>query len=140
MGDLNTVSMTGRVCHDPFHNFTKNGCEKCVFTLACNRYYKNNNTGETEKETSFIAVEAYGNKRVQYLMDTLKKGTKIHVHGYLRQDKWVDEQNNNKERIKIIASDIHPICDRRENYEQQNNVSQNNNEIPDDDATDDIPF
>ena len=55
---LNTVSLQGRMVRDPELRRTNSGKAVTSFTLACDRDFKNQQTGE--KEVDFLDCVAWG--------------------------------------------------------------------------------
>ena len=70
------------------------------------------------------------NTRAEKLHQYLTKGTRVHITGKLRQQRWQTEQGENRSRVEILVDDID--FDSREQRPQQQASS-----VYDDDV---IPF
>lgn len=103
LNNMNSVIIEGNLVDDPEVKNTPNGTAVCAFAIASNRYYKANN--ETEKETSFLNIEAWS-KLAENCGAYLKKGRGVRVVGRIKQDRWVDQQGKHASRLKIVADHI----------------------------------
>jgi single-strand DNA-binding protein len=103
MNSLNSILMEGNLTKDPELKTTSKGTSVCAFTVASNRYYKQED--EQKQEVSFFPVEVWAG-----LADTcnqyLKKGRGVRVVGRLKQDRWKDQDEKNHERFKIVAEHV----------------------------------
>ncbi len=91
MGDLNHVSLTGRVVRDAELKRTGANLVVCEFSLA-NNYSKK--TGETwSKKANFFKLAVFG-KMAESLCPYLKKGALVGIEAELRQNQW--EQGGKK--------------------------------------------
>ncbi len=111
MNNLNSILVEGNLTHDPDVNVTGNGTSVCNFSVATNRFYRNKEK-EVVQETLFLAVESWGN-----LAETcgtyLSKGKKVRVVGRLKQNRWKNEEGEDKERYVVVAEhvDFSPAAD-----------------------------
>lgn len=103
MNSLNSVLIEGNLVRDPVLNETPKGTKICNFTIATNRYFKQDE--EYQKEVSFIDVEAWS--RLGVVCDNgLQKGQGARVVGRLKQDRWNDKEGAFKSRLKIVAEHV----------------------------------
>ena len=65
----------------------------CKFTLACNQ-------GE---RTIFLPVEVWNQ---DHLQSYLRKGSKVLLSGYLKQDTWQNKSGENRSRIVLVANAV----------------------------------
>jgi single-strand DNA-binding protein len=100
MNNLNSILVEGSLVRDPVYRSTPKGTPVCSFTIASNRYFKNN--GTLENEVSFFDVETWA-KLAETCRDLGHKGRGIRVVGRLKQDRWTDADGNARSRIVIIA-------------------------------------
>ncbi len=103
LSNLNSIIVEGNLVRDPLVRATPNGHQVCLFALASNRFYRQNE--QTEKEVSFFDVETWS-KLAQTCGDVLKKGRGVRVVGRLKQDRWVDNAGKNQSKIKIVAEHV----------------------------------
>lgn len=103
MSALNTVALTGRVTRDPEIKYTPTGKAVASFSIACDRYTKNE---AGEYDTDFFNVTAWG-KTAEYLSNYIKKGRLVGLSGRLQQRSWVDKTSGDKRSVvEIVAENI----------------------------------
>jgi single-strand DNA-binding protein len=103
MNNLNSILIEGNLVRDPLYRATAKGTPLCTFTVASNRYYKQD-TG-MEKEVGFFDVEAWA-KTAEYSYNLGKKGRGVRVVGRLRQDRWTSADGQNHSRVSIVAEHV----------------------------------
>jgi single-strand DNA-binding protein len=103
MNSLNSILLEGNLTRDPETRTLPSGSQVCNFSVASDRYYKQNEV--LEKETSFFDVEAWG-RLGQTCFETLRKGRGVRVVGRLRQDRWTDTAGKVQSRVKIVAEHV----------------------------------
>ena len=107
--DLNCVVVCGNLVRDlgsddKSFSYTKNGSAVAKISIATNRSRKVGD-GQYENETSYFDVTIFG-KTAENLKPYLTKGKKIAVQGTLKQERWKDQQGNNRSRVCIIAESV----------------------------------
>lgn len=103
MNSLNSMLLEGNVVRDPVLKETPKGTPVCTFSIASNRYYKQDDT--TEKETSFFEVETWG-KLAETCGKSCRKGRGVRIVGRMKQDRWVGSDGKNYSRVKIIGEHV----------------------------------
>ncbi len=103
LNNLNSIIVEGNLVRDPILKTTPNGHQVCSFSVASNRFYRQNE--ETEKEVSFFDVETWS-RLAQTCAETLKKGRGVRVVGRLKQDRWEDASGKTQAKIKIVAEHV----------------------------------
>lgn len=103
MNNLNSILLEGNLVRDPDLKATPSGTPVCTFSVASNRWYKQND--QLEKEVSFFDVEAWS-KLAQTCGETLKKGRGVRVVGRLKQDRWNDGEGKAHNKVKIVAEHV----------------------------------
>jgi len=103
LNNLNSIIVEGNLVRDPILKTTPNGHQVCSFSVASNRFYRQND--ETEKEVSFFDVETWS-RLAQTCAETLKKGRGVRVVGRLKQDRWEDASGKTQAKIKIVAEHV----------------------------------
>lgn len=98
MADLNKVFLIGRLTHDPELRYTPSGAPVSDLRLATGRVYTTKD-GDRREETLYIDVTVW-NRQAENCCQYLKKGSQIHVEGYLKMDSW-DDRNTGEKRTKI---------------------------------------
>ncbi|MEA1876828.1 MAG: single-stranded DNA-binding protein [Bacteroidota bacterium] len=103
MNNLNSVLLEGNLTADPKLNITSNGTSVCHFSIATNRYYKKDDV--YVQKVIFTDIEVWqglADNCAQYLM----KGRGVRVVGRIDQDKWIDKNNNNRTKLKIVGEHV----------------------------------
>jgi single stranded DNA-binding protein len=77
-------------------------------------------------ETSFFDVTVWG-KPAEDLKSEIVKGSPVRVSGRLQQDRWQDQNGNNKSKIFIVADSVKVYP-----KEQKQNNSGNTSDFPED--------
>jgi len=79
------------------------------FTVATNHAYKDRNGGAVI-DTTWHNVTAWENKEIQDL-DKIGKGTKVHVVGRVRYNKYTGIDGVERNNIEVLASKVNIIND-----------------------------
>ena len=103
MNSLNSIIVEGNLTKDPQLSRTPKGTPVCGFSLASNRYYKQEN--EFQKEVSFFDVEAWS-RLAESCGEYLHRGRGVRVVGRLKQDRWQDAEGKPRSRTKIVAEHV----------------------------------
>jgi single-strand DNA-binding protein len=112
MADLNKVFLMGRLTFDPELRRTPMGTAVAELRLATSRTW-NNRDGEPQKETLYIDVTVW-DRQAENCCQYLKKGSGVHVEGYLKMDSW-DDKTTGEKRTKIkVQADRVQFLDRRD--------------------------
>jgi single-strand DNA-binding protein len=103
VNSLNSILLEGNLVRDPESKTLATGSQVCNFTVASDRFYKQNDN--TEKEVSYFDVEAWARLGVA-CSQNLKKGRGVRVVGRLKQDRWTDVEGKAKSRVMIVAEHV----------------------------------
>jgi len=103
MNNLNSIILEGNLVKDPVMKITPNGHSVTTFTIATNRFYKQND--KMVGEVSYFDTESWG-KLAETCADILKKGRGVRVVGRLMQDRWEDPVGTFHTRVKVIAEHV----------------------------------
>ncbi len=114
-GDLNRITLIGRLTRDPELKYIQSGSAVTNFSIANNRIYTTNN-GEKKEDVSYFDCIAWG-KMGEILAEYCQKGRRIAVEGRLQQRRWEDQEGNKKSKIEIVADHIQ-FLDGKQNSEQ----------------------
>ena len=106
--DINSINIIGRLtrdCGSGEHDFgyTKGGTASATVSIAVNRSVKRNDEWQTE--VSYFDVKIWG-KSAENLKQYLTKGKQIGVSGFLKQDRWKDNEGNSKSKVYIVAENV----------------------------------
>lgn len=111
---LNCVSIAGRIVRDPELRRTGSGKAVTSFTVACDRDFKNQQTGE--KEVDFfdcVALGAAGENAARYF----SKGQMAMVTGRLQIRQYTDKNGQKRRTTEILVNSIY-FCGSKENGTQ----------------------
>ncbi len=99
MQNVAYVIIDGNLTTDP--QLKKTNSDKSVmnFTVACNHEWNES------KSVSFFSVECW-DKLAENCGKYLNRGSRITVQGELREDRWLDDDNQRHSRVKIVAKFI----------------------------------
>ena len=103
MNSLNSILLEGNLTRDPESKTLPSGTQVCSFSVASDRFYKQNEI--LEKEVSYFDVEAWS-RLGQSCVENLKKGRGVRVVGRLKQERWTDNEGKNKSKVKIVAEHV----------------------------------
>ena len=103
MNNLNSILIEGNMVRDPLLKTTPKGNIVCNFTIASNRYHRQESN--VEREVSFFDIEVWG-KLASACADHGRKGRGVRVVGRLKQERWVGSDGKNHTRIAIVAEHV----------------------------------
>jgi single-strand DNA-binding protein len=103
MNNLNSILIEGNMVRDPEYRTTPKGTPVCNFSLASNRFYRQDNG--YEKEVSFFNVETWA-KLADTCNNMGRKGRGIRVVGRRKQDRWTGNDGKSHSRITIVAEHV----------------------------------
>ncbi|MDR0640909.1 MAG: single-stranded DNA-binding protein [Treponema sp.] len=103
MNNLNSILIEGNLVRDPLLRSTPKGTSICTFTLASNRFFRQD-TG-MEKEVNFFDVETWA-KLAEHCYSQGHKGRGVRVVGRLKQDRWNGTDGRAHSRVAIVAEHV----------------------------------
>jgi single-strand DNA-binding protein len=103
MNNLNSIIIEGNMVRDPLFRSTAKGTSLCTFTIASDRYYKQDSG--LENEVSFFDVETWSNL-ADSCHDMGHKGRGVKVVGRLKQNRWNDPDGKPRSRVAIVAEHV----------------------------------
>ena len=103
MNNLNSVLIEGNMVRDPQIRSTPKGTQVCNFSIASNRFYRQDSN--LEKETGFFDVEAWG-KLADACSNQGRKGRGVRVVGRLKQGRWTGDDGKNHSKVSIVAEHV----------------------------------
>lgn len=108
---LNCISVSGRLVRDPELRRTAAGKAVTSFTLACDRDFKNQQTGE--KEVDFLGCTAFG-ATGENAAKYFHKGQMAMVTGRLQIQRYTDKSGQKRSRAEIVVASVY-FCGGKEN-------------------------
>ena len=103
MNNLNSILIEGNLVRDPLFRTTPKGTPLCTFSLASNRFFRQDSG--LEKEVSFFDVETWS-KLAESCYSKGHKGRGVRVVGRLKQERWNDPEGKSRSRVTIVAEHV----------------------------------
>ena len=103
MNNLNSVLLEGNLVRDPLIRSTPKGTAVCNFTIASNRFFRQDSG--FEKETGYFDVETWS-KLAEVCYAKGQKGIGARIVGRLKQDRWESSEGGTRSRIVIVAEHV----------------------------------
>lgn len=100
----NRVGIMGRLAQNPEVRYTQGGAMMVTFTLAVDRDYKAQSTGE--RETDWIDCVAW-RKTGEFISRYFTKGRMALVEGRLQVRKWTDKDGNQRRTTEVVVDEIY---------------------------------
>lgn len=139
MNDLNKIEIIGRLTKDIGNQdfaYISTGTAKLNISIASNQSQKRN--GNWEDVASFFDVVIWG-KTAENLKPYLTKGKQIAIVGHLMQDRWKDQNGNNRSKVYIVAEEVQLLGGNDKNAQKSDSY----NRQPEEQSSDfqeDLPF
>jgi single-strand DNA-binding protein len=102
-GGINKVFIIGRLGKDPEHRSTAGGTPVSTFSVATNRFRKQN--GNLEKDTEWHRIVAYG-KSAEQCNQYLHKGRLVCVEGALETRSWENPPGQKHYMTEVVAARV----------------------------------
>jgi len=103
MNNLNSILIEGNLVKEPVTRTTNKGTATCTFTIASNRFYKQESG--FEKEVSYFDVETWA-KLAESCQAKGSKGRGVRVVGRLKQDRWNGSDGKSRSKVIIVAEHV----------------------------------
>lgn len=101
---LNRTIIMGRLTKSPELRRTASGVSVVSFTIACERDFKDKQSGE--KVTDFIDVVAW-RQTAEFVNQYFDKGRMAIVEGRLQIRDWKDKDGNNRRSAEIVTDNVY---------------------------------
>lgn len=123
---LNSISIMGRLSSDPQLRRTASGKAVASFSVACERDFKNQQTGE--KEVDFIECVAWGGT-AEMVEKFFHKGQMAVATGRLQLRDWKDKNGQKRRTAEILVNSIY-FCGSKESGTQASSGADNGYSTP----------
>jgi single-strand DNA-binding protein len=100
---VNKVILLGHLGKDAETKFTPSGVARTNFTIATNRRWKDQQTGEWKEITDWHTVVLW---RSENLTNYLTKGKQVYVEGRIENRSWEDKDGQKRYATDIVADDV----------------------------------
>lgn len=123
---LNQVAIQGRLVRDPELRRTDSGKAVTSFSVACDRDFKNSQTGE--KEVDFLDCVAWGST-AETVERYFRKGQMAMVTGRLQIRQYTDKNGQKRRQAEILVNSIY-FCGSKESGTQASSGADNGYSTP----------
>ena len=100
---VNKVILIGHLGRDAETKFTPAGVAVTSFSVATNRRWKDQQSGEWKEETDWSNVVLW---RQENLANYLTKGKQVYVEGRLQTRSYDDKDGKKQYRTEVVAEDV----------------------------------
>jgi len=108
---LNHIVIMGRLVADPELRTTPSGVTVATFRVACDRDFKNKQTGE--RETDFVNVVVW-RQTAEFVSRYFTKGRMAVVEGRLQIRPYTDRDGNKRSATEVVADNVYFADSRRD--------------------------
>jgi single-strand DNA-binding protein len=119
---MNRVFLTGNLCADPESRYLSDGALVVSARIGVSH--------GKDKESSFVSLTLW--EWCAKIAAKLKKGQRVQVEGYLKEDRW-EKDGQKRSQVKIVVTEIAKVEFVKIEEEDQAPPVEN-------DGTDPIPF
>ena len=137
---LNKVMLIGNVGRDPEIRHLANSSIVARFPLATSEKFKTK-TGELQEQTEWHNIVCWrllAERAEKYV----KKGSQVFVEGKIRSREWVDQTEQKRSVIEIVAESFQLLGKRADSQPSVQNIQPvtTSAAVVGDDLPDDLPF
>ena len=100
---VNKVILLGHLGKDAETKFTPSGVARSTFTIATNRRWKDQQSGEWKEETDWHNVVLW---RSENLANYLLKGKQVYIEGRLQSRSYDDKEGQKKYITEVVCDDL----------------------------------
>ncbi len=141
---VNKAILVGFVGNDPEIRYLDSGTPVCNFRMATSETYKNK-AGERVTNTEWHNIVLWRGL-AEVAEKYVKKGTQIYVEGRIRTRAWDDREGNKRYTTEIVGDSMQLLGKKSDDTSgggsssEQDETVNNAPDIPEADASDDLPF
>jgi single-strand DNA-binding protein len=143
-GDINRVTLVGRLTRDPELRHLPSGTPVLQLGLAVNGRQKDE-AGNWADKPNFFDVKVFGNQ-AEMLGMHLAKGRRVGIDGRLDWSSWEAQDGSKRSKVEVVAFQVQFLDSRGEGGEAQaqyvpaGDVRADQSDFGPSAADDDIPF
>jgi single-strand DNA-binding protein len=108
---VNKVILVGHLGRDAETKFTPSGVPMTKFSVATNRRWKDQQTGEWKEETDWANIVLW---RQENLANYLTKGKQVYVEGRLQTRSYDDKDGKKVYMTEVVADDVILLSGQRD--------------------------
>jgi single-strand DNA-binding protein len=114
MPSFNKVMLIGRLTRDPELRYTSGGLAMVSFSIAVDRPFKDQQTGE--RKTDFFRCKAWRQK-AEFVSNYVQKGRLVAVDGRIEMNEYVGQDGTKKYSTDIVADNVELLDGNRDGAE-----------------------
>ena len=143
-GDINRVTLVGRLTRDPELRHLPSGTQVLQLGLAVNGR-QNDEAGNLTDKPNFFDVKVFGNQ-AEMLANHLAKGRRVGIDGRLDWSSWEAQDGGKRSKVEVIANTVQFLDSRGDQTSGENQfvpagaTTENANADFGNANDDDIPF
>jgi single-strand DNA-binding protein len=145
-GDINRVTLVGRLTRDPELRHLPSGSPVLEFGLAVNGRQQDSG-GQWVDKPNFFDVKVYGNQ-AEFLSQYLQKGRRVGIDGRLDWRSWEAQDGTKRSKVDVVAQTVQFLDSRGEGessssgggYIPADTAATPAGDFPTSPTDDDIPF
>lgn len=111
MPSFNKVMLIGRLTRDPELRYTSGGLAMVNFSIAVDRPFKDQQTGE--RKTDFFRCKAWRQK-AEFVSNYVQKGRLVAVDGRIEMNEYVAQDGTKKYSTDIVADNVELLDGNRD--------------------------
>jgi single-strand DNA-binding protein len=108
---VNKVILLGNLGKDAETKYTPSGIAVSNFSVATNRRWKDQQTGEWKEETEWHRCVLW---RSETRANYLTKGTPVYIEGRLQTRSWEDKEGQKRYTTEVVCEDLILLSSRGE--------------------------
>jgi len=143
-GDINRVTLVGRLTRDPELRHLPSGSPVLEFGLAVNGRQQDSGGNWVDKP-NFFDVKVYGNQ-AEFLSQYLQKGRRVGIDGRLDWRSWEAQDGGKRSKVDVVAQTVQFLDSRGDGegggggYTPADAPATPAGDFPSSPTDDDIPF
>lgn len=103
MSNINTFCFSGNLTRDAELKSTNSGTSVLSLSIAVNERRKSGD--DWEDHPNFFDLVMFG-RRAESIAEWLTRGTKVMCSGRIRQERWKNENDENRSKVSFIVDEI----------------------------------
>lgn len=112
---MNKAILIGRLTRDPEMRTTQSGISVCQFSIAVDRKFKNQQTGE--READFINIVAW-RQLADLCAQYLAKGRKVGVVGSIQTRSYEANDGSKRTAFEVVADEVEFLTPKEQGAQQ----------------------
>jgi single-strand DNA-binding protein len=116
-GDINRVTLVGRLTRDPELRHLPSGTPVLQMGLAVNGRQKDDAGNWTDKP-NFFDIKVFGNQ-AEMLAQHLSKGRRVGVDGRLDWSSWEAQDGSKRSKVEVVANSVQFLDSRGDESQGQ---------------------